>query len=123
MERCEQVLRNLIKEIIVATELTNPIDQPAATHQAITRVDFSIPHKRNATDDGMTFNKDVIQVRYEVTTYDATGKAIGVKSRTVPFSSWPAAFINESQDVYAMVATDARANNLLADGTDEALNA
>ena len=103
----------------MATELTTPIDQAAITYQAVTRVEFLIPH--TWAGDAAAIDRDRVQVRYEVTTYDAAGNIVYRSARIVPFADWPQVFIDNTRAVYANVITDAKTNGLVGDGTDEAL--
>lgn len=105
----------------MATELTTPVSPADITHQAITRVEFRVPHTLDAETGDPIINRDAVVARYEVITYDENKKIVSTTVRTVPLSEWPPAFKTEAQEVYAMIASDARSNGLLGEGTDESI--
>lgn len=103
----------------MATELTTPVEQDPATHQGVTKFTIVVPHKRSADNTDAVIDKTAIFLQYEVTTWNATGKILGVKSRQVPFSDWPAGFKSDVNAVYQKVIQDAKNNGLIGAGTDE----
>lgn len=101
----------------MATTLTSPVVQPAVTHQGVTRFEIRVPHKHQNGDMG--FDPNTIAARYEVTSWDSTGKPVLVQSREVPFASWPQALRNEMGALYSRLVADAKANNIIAPGVDD----
>ena len=106
----------------MATKLTTPIPVADITDQGVTRITFMIPHKRSADGTSAVLDKQAIAVRYEVTTWNESGEVLQTQARSVPFSSWPANFIVQANDVYQLVVGDAKANNLIQPGTDEQIS-
>lgn len=103
----------------MATELTSPVTRAPLTHQAVTRFSIEVPHKRSMDGTSAVINRDKVEIRYEVTSWDSDGNVLARASRTVPFSSWPPAFKLAVRDVYDLITTDAKNNGLIAPGTDE----
>ena len=105
----------------MATELTTPVERADLTSQAITYFDVRVPHVYNDTTGEMDIDKDRVVINYAVESYNADGVRIKIERRSVPFASWPAAFITAMKDVYGLMYTDAKNNGLIGAGTDEPL--
>ena len=100
--------------------LTNPAPQPAATHQHISGLRFTIPAVRDVDD--MVIRKQGVSLWYEVVTYDVEGNITGRKQRVVPFADWPAGFRTDVRNMYSRVQQHAESEGLfLGPGTDEPL--
>lgn len=106
----------------MATKLTSPVPVADITDQGVTKITFSVPHKRSADGTSAVIDKQNASVRYEVSTWSGDGKLMEIQARTVPFSDWPANFILQTNDVYKLVVADAKANNLIRPGTDEEIS-
>ena len=106
----------------MATELTTPITRAALTHQGITSFKVQAPHKRSVDGTDAVLNKDKIEVRYEVTSWDEDGNVVFRASRTVPFANWTAGFKTDMNSVYSKLTADAKNNGLIGAGTDEDIN-
>ena len=106
----------------MARTLTIPEDLPDALQQAITKIQFFVIHVRNAGNTAMEIDKTQSSVKYEVTTYDSTGKIISVKARVVMFNDWPIGFKTDMTAAYAKLELDATNEGLFyGPGADEPL--
>jgi hypothetical protein len=104
----------------MARTLDTPDVQPDATQQAITRVRFDFPQVRNDGDTAMEHQSPLIQVWYEVITYDAAGLGIESATRTVKLDGWSASFKTEVKTVYDHLMVEAETAGLIAGpGTDD----
>jgi hypothetical protein len=99
----------------MAQDLTTPEIQ-SITHQGVTAIVFSIPHK---TD--MTINRITGSMVYEVTSWNSTGEVVEQQHRSVLFPDWPTAFKTDMSSVYNKIEQDAINNGLIGDGTPETL--
>jgi hypothetical protein len=105
----------------MAQTLTVPVSRADVTQQAVTKMEFKIPHKRNVGDTAMEIDKTVVEIRYEVTTYNANGDILERQARVVYFTNWPAGFKTDMKAAYAKVETDAVNAGLIGAGTAELL--
>jgi len=106
----------------MARTLTNPEVQPVITQQAVTKIEFIVPHVRNQADTEMVFDKAQIRVSYAVTSYLSNGSEDHIDNRDVRFTDWPAGFKTDVKAVYDKVILDAVAAGIITGaGTDEPL--
>ena len=108
----------------MATDLDTPVPLPNVTQQGVVKVQFSIPHKRNAGNTAMEIDRANVEARYVVETWTQDGDSLVTAraSRIVPWADWPAGFKAQMRDVYASIVQDAKANGLIGAGTDEPLD-
>jgi len=106
----------------MARTLTNPEIQPVITQQAVTKIIFNIPHKRNVEDTEMVFDKTQVRLSYVVTSYLSNGSEEHIDNRDVRFTDWPNGFKTDVKAVYGKVVSDAVARGLITgEGIDEEL--
>jgi len=107
----------------MARTLTDPIippPLPPRTQQAITHIQFSIPHSWDPVE-GMLLERSAISVLYKVNTFDAEGNSTESLSTAVIFADWTPSFKLSVKDIYNKITAHAVQQDLMQPGVDEEL--
>jgi len=85
--------------------LSTPADTVDIGWQCVDSIHFEIPHSYNPIGGAVEITKPSIRVDVTWTNYGIDGSLVSRNRHTLNFEAWPANFVTEANELYAMIET------------------